>query len=243
MIQNKSPDVSEFRRNILLLPAALKEEHQLYIKEHAPRICSASTVDEMIGYLDIYWDYLNYGLLEHIVRIYGDDEIQQEMKDYREVVETFRSQTSLREFYKAQPTPRKRRRKFSESDLKEDLQYFEFKHGRLTLDSSLQIAEEFRRELAFEMSLRPCALYLFEIKEGSVLTVWSTTSSIANYIKCKIQEGQVQILRKHYILEVKMNDDIIYQGMSFYHKYVGLQIGQCDSIGYSGSFGAIIFHR
>ena len=207
VIQRKAPDVIEFRRSIQQLPVALKEEHRLFMETHATKICRATTIDEIICHLDLYWDYLNYGLLEYIEGIYGDDETKQRMKEYRDEVEAFMTRTSLAAFYEAQPTKRRRRRHYSAPDLQEDLEHFEFKHGRLTMNSSLQVANEFRQELAMEYSLHPFALILYEIKRSSVVIVLSTSFSVASYLQSRLQ---VSFLRKYNIIEVKVNKDIIY---------------------------------
>ena len=209
VIQQKAPNViDEFRERIQLLPVALKEEHPLFMQDHAPQISSTSTVAEIFNRLNRYWDYLNYGLLEYIVGIYGDDETKQRMKEYREEVEAFKTTTSLAAFHKAQPTKRRRKRHNSSSTFQDDLEYFEVKHGKLTLDSSLQVADDFRQELAAEYSLHPWALILYEIKRSSVITVLSTTFSVASHLQSRIQE---RFLKKHHIVEVKVNKNIIYQ--------------------------------
>ena len=204
-VKQKSPDLDAFCMKITLLPVKLKKQHPNYIKEQALKICSASSIDEIFYYLNLYWDYLNYGLLEYIVGIYGDDETKHEMKEYHEEVETFRSETSLRELCTVQPTQCTR-------DLKKDLNYcnIEIKHGNLTLDSLLQDTEHFRQDLASEYSFHPCALILVGIKPGCVLTLWAIHSILANYLKDKIQEGQ-EFLRNHHVLKVKMNEDTIYK--------------------------------
>lgn len=102
-VMKLNPDLDEFRIKIILLPASLKEEHQQYIKDNLPQLYDAKSIPEIFGLLSLYWNYLHYGLLQHIIAIYGSDGLKKLMKSYIKDVKSFRQETTLAMYWLVQP--------------------------------------------------------------------------------------------------------------------------------------------
>ena len=162
IVIQKVPDIEAFREGITLLPIGpLKDEHGHFVEKNIPQIFSATTIEQIFGYFNLYWNYLNYGLLKHIIDIYGDIETKQMLQEYIDDVEIFRKETRLDVFwsiYKPERSPNQCQ--------------IAFKHSKLRPDSSLQEVEQFRQEVAREFSLPEFVLSLHEVRPGSVWTFW-----------------------------------------------------------------------
>ena len=107
VVHAKSPTLTEFRTNITLqLPEPIKKEVESSPTKYLNPIYDAKNINEIFGFFDSSgtWSYLKFGLLEHLVEIYGDDELQQRMLQYTTAVEDFQKETTLKVFWKASPT-------------------------------------------------------------------------------------------------------------------------------------------
>ena len=219
-VQAKSPTLTEFRNKITLqLPQPVKSELQLSLKEILPCIYNAKSIGEIFGFFNLYyiWNYLNYGLLQHIVEVYGDDKLHQKMEKYITLVDSFRRETTLDVFWKAQPASKKG----SEipSALQESLKQVIFKHNNLDGTASLQDIEQFRQNLALHVSLPDLTIILKDIKGGSVATVWLVPPSVADRLADEVQKGNIDFLEQHNILELEIQDSTVYRSKSKLHHY------------------------
>ena len=206
-VKRKAPSIEEFRRKITLLPKAKKREHQRYLKDHLSYICRAESIDEIFSYLNLQiWDYLNFGLLDHIVAVYGDTATKQKMEKYVLSVQSFRKNTLVNIFLKAQP----------EAEctdipphLKDSLQLVVFKHHSLSSSSStLEDVEFVRQEIAREFSLPDFIMILVRIERGSISTTWLIPRTIVAMLK--VQQGKLRFLRRKEVLEVIFADSEFY---------------------------------
>ena len=206
-VMKKNPDLMDFCINITLLPSSLKEEQllQKYLKENLPLLYAAKSIPEIFGLLNLYWDYLNYGLLQYIIETYGDDETEIAMESYSREVEVFQRETTLAMFCEASP----KRKRLSTTHRKE-LTELIITHGQLTANSPLTFVQEFRRDLASEMTLREIAVVVSGVKLESVKTVWMIPAVGAIRMKNDMEGGKIDFFKRHRILELQMDGAIIY---------------------------------
>ena len=209
VVEIQCPNIAHFRTRITILPPAVSLEHQQKLKEIIPCIYNAKTIEEIFGFLNLLvWNYLNYGLLEHIIDVYGDDNIKQTMQEYASSVELFRKETPLRVFLSAQPGGKC---PDIPTSLRNNLTKVMFKHGDLITESTLDEIEQYRQKLACEYSLPDFVMILVEIREGSVVTVWLMPQTVAAILKDRIPKS-TKFLYEHHILLFKIEDITIYSG-------------------------------
>ena len=159
-VMKLNPDLDEFRTRILLLPAALKEEHQQFLKDNLPQLYRAESIPEIFGLLGLYWNYLNYGLLQHIIQTYGTDDTKELMKCYIKDVKSFQQETTLAMFWDANPKQR------CQTALRGDIVVALTSHAKLTSSSSLKPVDELRQKFACTILLSEFAIVLKEILPG-----------------------------------------------------------------------------
>ena len=146
-VKKEKPDLEIFCTEITLLPSHMKEEYQQDLKDFMPQLYNAKSIPEIFGVLNLIWNYLHYGLLQHIIELYGSDDTKKLMKSYIEDVKSFQQETTLAMFWEADPN--RRRPKSLGGDIIEALT----SHAKLTSSSFLKSVEEFRQESACEISL------------------------------------------------------------------------------------------
>ena len=202
--------MSEFRRKLTLLPSRMenREEQQHNIEKHLSTLSHANSIEEIFALLNLcIWNYLNYHLLQHILKVYGDNETNRMMQDYVIAVDAFKRTTSLREFSSIQS---KRRCPEVPDTLKLELQKVVCTHQKLTLESTLAEVECFRRDFAQHYSLPEFTTIIVGIQKGSVTTVWLMSLSAVTVLQKKIEEGDLHFLHAHEITRLKVDGKTVY---------------------------------
>lgn len=206
-VKAESPTLDEFRTDITLQlpePVRLELSEPSLMKKLQP-MYDAKNIDEIFGILNLsVWGYLNFGLLRHVVDIYGDDELQQRMLKYTTSVESFRNKTTLAVFWKAAPVTR--RCPEIATKLRERLKRITFKHGNLDDSTTLKDIESYHQDLAQEYSFPDFTIILADIGKGCVATVWLVPPSLAAKLAHEKRRGNVSFFKRHNILEFNVQE-------------------------------------
>ena len=98
-VNAKSPTLTEFRTHITLqLPESIKPEVEPTLIKVLQFFFDAKSIDAIFVIFNVgIWSYLRFGLLQHIVKVYGYDQLQQRMLKYALSVESFKKQMTLKE--------------------------------------------------------------------------------------------------------------------------------------------------
>ena len=211
-VEAKSPTLKEFRTSITLqLPEPTRSELETSLMKKLQFIYDAKSIDTIFGILNLsIWSYLNFGLLQHLVEVYGDDKLQQRMLNYTTSVESFRKATTLKVFWKASPATRKCPK--IPTELRESLTQISFKHGNLDpTTTTLNDIERYRQDLAQEYSFPDFTIILAHIEKGCIVTIWLVPPSLATKLADELKRGNVSFLEQHNILELKMQESTVYR--------------------------------
>ena len=203
-VMKQNPKIATFCTKITLLPTSLKDEHQQYIKDNLPQLYRADSIPEIFGLLNLYWNYLHYGLLQRIIEVYGSKDTKKLMKSYIRDVESFQQETTLAMFWEA--NPKQKSPKQVEGKIVEALT----SHVKLTSSSLLTSVEELRQEFAREFLLLDVAIVIKKILPGSVIIVWLMPAKGAITLRNLVKEGKVEFFKQHHIFKLQVDDDIIY---------------------------------
>ena len=99
IITNKEVTVQEFKLRLIILNVKNKEQHKEFLDANIFSGASAeSTVKDMWRKLSVYSNFLNYTLIEHMIKKFGDRDLLETMKAYKRKLEIFRSKTRLCDF-------------------------------------------------------------------------------------------------------------------------------------------------
>ena len=168
VLKESSETVGQFRDVFLLsLDVFEKERHAQFFGSYANKLSEASSFDALFLIFDLYWDYLNYHLLECLVREYGDADTKRYMKEYVEDVSSFMEATTLQVFWKIEPCLKS----IPPPGFKETVVRYE---RGVSATSTLKEVEGIRLKINESTQIRKFAILLSAITEGSLLITWFT---------------------------------------------------------------------
>ena len=99
IITDKEVTVQLFKKRLISLNVRNKEQHKEFLDANIFSGASAeSTVEDMWCKLSDYSNFLNYTLVEHTIKKFGDRDLLETMKAYKRKLEIFRSKTRLCDF-------------------------------------------------------------------------------------------------------------------------------------------------
>lgn len=179
--------LSQFCMLLTQIPAAMKDDKITirYFRDNIRLFNQSSSIDEIFYHLNLYWDFLNYGLLEHIVDRLENDEFKQEMEKYVHELTSFKRTTTLREFscvwhHKSVKVPC-------------DLRKLVTKHDKSWMDRTLEEVEQFREKFSVKFSLSKFSLILIQIEKGSVLITWWLPSAAIPLLEDQLQDPSYNV--------------------------------------------------
>ena len=212
-MSSSNTDVEDLCHSILLLPRDLKDEHKCVIKEIKAELKYAKSVKDVLYAVDDHWDFLNYSLLQHIIKEYASEELKKQMSDFAKEVITFRKETRLHIFSKLFKRKRKKandkfRKLVTEHDI--DLK-----------TATLERVEEIRQDICSELSLPDFSLELAAVESGSLVITWLVPQSLVAYIQEAIKLSSPS-MRYHNVSKLTIDGFIAYDSTignlsHFYH--------------------------
>ena len=92
-----------FLSRVTYLPVSVRRQHRSFIEEKLTNIGPPAAFESIWSILNLYWDFLNYGLLEHVINQCGSEDLKQEMQSYILELSVFKQTTRLCDFIKNWP--------------------------------------------------------------------------------------------------------------------------------------------
>ena len=100
-------ELYRFKVDLTKLPMLTKYKKLRFLQKKKKKILKAICVDAVFHILDPYWNYVDYSLLEHIVKKYCDNiDVKIQMQRYIEILHTFEKATSVKQLTSAVPDNR-----------------------------------------------------------------------------------------------------------------------------------------
>ena len=172
-IQENNIDAENFRRRFMLkIGVSQRHKYQQFLECFLMKLEPGTTTDDLLCRLSMYWDFLNYGLLEHTVNIFGDAALKQDMEDYIDELRTFRVNTKLCDFIDNWPVQ-------GQDPPTADFEHFVVKMKKNWEECTLEDIENFKGTLTHKFFLPDFMLLLREAKKGCICLTWYTPAPIA----------------------------------------------------------------
>ena len=174
--------LQQFCMLLMQVPASMKDEKIIirYFKESIQVFEQCSSIDAIFYHLNFYWDFLNYGLLEHIIDRLESDKFKQEMEKYKHELTAFRKTTTLREFSHVMHC------KSTKAPC--NLRKLVTKHNKSWMDRTLEEVEQFQEKFSVKFSLSKFSLILIQIEKGSVLITWCLPTAVVPHMVDQLQD-------------------------------------------------------
>ena len=189
-------------------------QHRSFIEEKLSNISPSVTFENIWSILNLYWDFLNYEFLEHVIETFGSEDLKQQMRHYVEELSLFKQTTR---FYDLCDFIESRLHKDDEPPehtlnvvVKMQLKWYQ---------CTLQDVESFKKALVDMFSLKAYDI-LFQKAEGEdVCITWLTSSSIATLLQQNLINIKTEFFKKHGIDAVTIDGQDVY--LTAVKKYSG----------------------
>ena len=171
-IREKHTPVRKVQHTVMLLPLSIRADHYRFLKENLLNIEKAESIDEIFMYLNLYWTFIDYQLLEHIIRKHGSDYLKAKMEEYVQDLDKFKSTTTIRQICGLA------RKWCSRLDLPQHFALLSTKFRKDPAAYTLEELEHFRVSFCREFSLSESTAMFAGAAEGSLGILWHMPSSL-----------------------------------------------------------------
>ena len=209
---NGKMEPSDFLSRITCLPVSARTQHRSFIKENLTNIPQSATIVNIWTILNLYWDFLNYGLLEHVIRNFGSEDLKQQMQNYVDELSTFKQTTRLCDFIESWPC---RDDGPPEDRLKKVVVKMKHEWSQCTL----QDVESLKKSLVHKFFLPEFDMLLQKAERGCVCVTWLTSPSIATLLQQNLTNIETEFFKKHGIDAVTIDGQDVY--LTAVKKYSG----------------------
>ena len=200
---NAKIEPSDFLFRVTYLPVSARTLHRSFINNNLTDIPPPITHLKIWAKLNLYWDFLNYGFLEHIINKCGSEDLKQQMQDYVDELSTFKQRTRLCDFIESWPCKSDR--------LQEDsLKRMVVKMQRDWSQCTLQDVESFKKALIHKFFLPEFDILLQKAERGCVCVTWFTSPSIATQLQQNLTNVETEFFKKNDIDAITIDGQDVY---------------------------------
>ena len=197
---------------VTCLPVSARTQHRSFIKTNLTNIPPPVTFESIWSILNLYWDFLNYGLLEHVINKCGSEDLKQQMLAYVDELSIFKQTTRLCDFIESWPC---RDDGPPEDRLKKVVVKMKHEWSQCTL----QDVESFKEALVHKFFLPEFDILLQKAERGCVCVTWLTSPSIATLLQQNLANIETEFFKKHGIDAVTIDGQDVY--LTAIKKYSG----------------------
>ena len=163
----------DFKRRLTSLPIKNKSQHKEFLEQLWPQI-STATVEDIWFKLEMYWDFMNYSLLQHLVNIFGDDALKTSMLKYKESLKEFRCNTRLCDF------ARHFKDQVNECLVGQKvMKFLEVKFAKNWEECTLEDLENWKESITQKLLVPSYVLILKDTDSGCVSVTWAIPAMFA----------------------------------------------------------------
>ena len=182
IINEKEVTVQLFKKRLINLNVRNREQHKEFLDAVIFSETTAESVNDVWRKLSDYWDFLNYTLLEHVIKKFGDRKLVAAMQAYKRRLEIFRRKTRLCDFAE-------HFKDISKGLLQKDLlmKFVVVKLDKDWQNCSLQDMENWKECLTHKLLLPSFITILRDISSGSVSITWAIPAMLTTFLVDKME--------------------------------------------------------
>ena len=180
-----------------------QREHQEFIKDHLTNIEKDTHLNSLWARLGIYWNFLNFDLLEHLVSGFGSEDLKQKMESYKHDLQAFRKATRICDFIDCWPER-------VEPPPEHQLREFVAKVGYEWVNCTLEDLDMLEGVITRRFFLPRFVLQLREIKPGSITVTWLVAVPFVKALKETIQSSSSEFFMDHKIETITIDGEECY---------------------------------
>ena len=209
---NRKMEPSDFLSCVTFLSVSASVRYQSFIRKNLTNIPPPVTIVNIWTKLNLYWDFLNYGLLKHVISNFGSESLKQLMQNYVYELSIFKQRTQLCNFINSW---RCRDNGPPEDNLKKVVVKMKHEWSQCTLRD----VESFKTALIHKFFLPEFDIFLQKAEWGYVCITWLTSPFIATLLQQNLANIETEFFNKHGIDAVTIDSQDIY--LTTVKKYSG----------------------
>ena len=199
---NGSTDTKEVLEALTLLPIKLKSEYENAIQSMLPTLSCQQGVNELFLHLNPLLSFIDYGLLEYIVKVFCSDNLKDDMRSYRNDMQTFMEQTTIEQLIGHIPGQHQIPKTFS---------LLEAKIGQDAGKCTLKKVNAIRVRYCGEVKLSKIIFHLVAItKSNSFIVKWVVPSVIVADLIASTRTIERSFFQENAIISLSLNKTWLY---------------------------------
>ena len=175
---------------VTYLPVSARHLHRTFIGEKLINIPQPVTFEKIWATLNLYWDFLNYGLLERVIYKCACADLNKQMKDYIDELSIFKRATRLCDFIESCPCN-------DDRPAGNGLQRVVTKMEKEWFQCTLHDVESFKKDLVHKFFLPEIDILLQKAERGCICVTWLTSPSIATLLQQNLANIETEFFKKH----------------------------------------------
>ena len=208
----KKMEPSVFLSRITYLPVSTRTQHRSFVVKKLTNIPPPVTFENIWSNLNLYWDFLNYGLLEHVINKCGSEDLKEKMQSYTNQLSAFKQRTRLCDFIDSWPCR-------DDGPPPEDgLKQLVVKMKQEWSQCTLQDVESFKKALIQKFLQPEFDVLLQKAMEGCVCVTWLISPFIATQLQNRANMA-TEFFKEHKIDAVTIDGEDVY--LTPVNRYIG----------------------
>ena len=193
--------VERLRVLLTAVRSKYKGEHEEFFRRIKKELDQHSTVADLWTELNVYWDWLNYTLLENFIHRLGDPSLKEEMSHYLVSLRSFQSRTRLYDFARCS----KPKYQTVKKGLKSLVTHLKMEWKNCTLED----LDNLKGHIIRKFNLPDFCFVLEGIKLGSVVVTWALPNALAKRLKTDFENTDLsEFYKEHGISSITIDGEL-----------------------------------
>ena len=197
-------DTSSFLNTITFLPEKLKKEYKEAIVDMLPTLTHQESINQLFYHLNFLISFIDYGLLEYIIEIFGSKHLKADMMSYVSDIQMFMEQTTIQQLIKGsyltgqhEPPP--------------NFAILMAKIGKDAGKCTLQRLDKLRRRLCAKVKLSHIIFHLIALEDSSsFIVLFLVPSTLVPDIMMSAKKVSDRFFQREKIVSISIGNRWLY---------------------------------
>ena len=188
--------------SLTLLPTKLKKEYEKAITESLSSFIQKRTIQELFFHLNPLFSFIDYGLLEYIIKEYGDDLLKKGMKTYCNDIRLFMKQTTIKELIDCLP---------GQKETPPNFEVLKAKIGEDASKCTLERVNTLRKRFCAEVKLSEIIFCLIALEDSnSFIVSWLVPSILVPDLMESLRNVEESFFNMENIISLSVGNRLMY---------------------------------
>ena len=196
VIKEQNIEVNKLKCRLINLSIQKRNQHKDCLEEVRPE----NTVGGVWYKLSVYWNFLNYTLLEHLANTFGDELLQEDIQNYKKKLESFRRETRLcvfADFYNK-----------AECFENEAVMKLKVKLDKNWEKWTLQDLENWKEKITEKLLLPSFVMKLESVEPGCISITWTIPCVFVTALMETVDKMDMEAFRRElHIISMTIDDE------------------------------------